>query len=303
MSCCTRTVDPECSRAKMTSKVQATRQLLQKNEAQIVEDWVATQRAAPTMRSDLVQEPELREHSSRFVALFRSALELEEGSDAAARGFTPVREFLSELSAKRGRQGFTASETATFVFSFKQPLFNGLQQALANDPKALAQEMWEMSMLLDKLGLFTTEVHQKTREEVIRRQQQELVELSTPVIKIWDGVLALPLIGTLDSNRTQLVMEALLQRIVDTGSLVAIIDITGVPTVDTLTAQHLIKTVTATRLLGAECIISGISPAIAQMLVQLGVNLGDVPTKATLAAALGVALKRTGRSVVKDARA
>jgi rsbT co-antagonist protein RsbR len=153
--------------------------------------------------------------------------------------------------------------------------------------------------MLDQLGLYTTEAYQKTRDEVIMRQQEEMLELSTPVVKLWDGILALPMIGTLDSSRTQIVMESLLQKIMETGSEIAIIDITGVPTVDTLVAQHLIKTVTAARLMGAECIISGIRPQIAATIVHLGVDLAGIATKATLADAFILALQRTGKSVSK----
>lgn len=162
-------------------------------------------------------------------------------------------------------------------------------------------ELWEITVLVDKLGLFTAERALLGREEIIKRQQAELLELSTPVVKLWDGILALPLIGTLDSSRTQVVMESLLQAIVDTGSSVAIIDITGVPTVDTLVAQHLMKTVAAARLMGAECVISGIRPAIAQSMVHLGVSFTDIVTKATLADAIRHAFARTGVSVGRAA--
>ncbi len=197
--------------------------------------------------------------------------------------------------ARRGRRPASRpAETATFVFSLKQPLFDRLRNEMKSDADALAEELWGASVLIDKLGLLTTEVYQKSREDVIARQQRELLELSTPVVELWDDVLALPLVGTLDSARTQIVMETLLQKIVDTGASIAIIDITGVPTVDTLVAQHLLKTVAATRLMGADCIISGIRPQIAQTIVHLGVDLGEVITKATLADAFRVALKRTG---------
>lgn len=186
-----------------------------------------------------------------------------------------------------------------FVFSFKQPLFNRLRRELADDPTSLMENTWQATTLLDRLGLLTMEAYQKNREEVIVRQQEELLELSTPVVKLWEGILALPLIGTLDSARTQVVMESLLQKIVETGSEIAIIDITGVPTVDTLTAQHLLKTVTAARLMGADCIISGIRPQIAQTIVYLGVDLADIVTKASLADAFLMALKRLGFSLVR----
>jgi rsbT co-antagonist protein RsbR len=210
-----------------------------------------------------------------------------------------VRDILQRVSFTRAQQGFTPSETATFVLSLKKPLFEALRAAAGGDANFLAAETWNATELLDRLALFTTEIYMKAREELIARQSQDMLELSTPVVKLWDGVLALPMIGTLDSSRTQIVMENLLQRIVETGADVAILDITGVPTVDTLTAQHLIKTVTAARLMGAECIISGIRPQIAQTIVHLGVDLGDIVTKATLADAFKLALSRRGMVLAK----
>jgi rsbT co-antagonist protein RsbR len=205
-----------------------------------------------------------------------------------------VRDMLGNLSRSRALQGFSPAETAGFVFSLKRPLFAQIRKTWKDDPETLASETWYATELLDTMGLYTTEIFQKSREDVIRRQQEELLELSTPVVKLWDGVLALPIIGTLDSARTQVVMESLLQAIVETNSRVAIIDITGVPTVDTVVAQHLLKTVTAARLMGADCIISGVRPQIAQTIVHLGINLQDVTTKASLAAAFKVALEKLG---------
>ncbi|MGH7342110.1 MAG: STAS domain-containing protein, partial [Candidatus Rokuibacteriota bacterium] len=224
-----------------------------------------------------------------------------DGADGPA--WRPVHEHLAAISSSRARQGFTPSETATFVFSLKEPLFERLRQDVGASAGALADEMLRASRLLDKLGLYTMEVYQKGREEVIARQQREMLELSTPVVQLWEGILGLPLIGTLDSARTQVVMESLLQRIVETGAQIAIIDITGVPTVDTLVAQHLLKTVAAARLMGADCIISGIRPQIAQTIVHLGVDLDSVATKATLADAIALALKRTGLGVVRTSAA
>jgi rsbT co-antagonist protein RsbR len=207
-----------------------------------------------------------------------------------------VRDFLSKLSTSRAKLGFTPSQTARFVFSLKSPLFNRLFQELGS-ADGIADEISTATTILDNLGLWTTEVYQKSREEVVQRQQLEMMELSTPVVKLWDGVLALPLIGTLDSGRTQVATESLLQAIVETESEYAILDITGVPTVDTLVSQHLLKTVAAVRLMGADCIISGIRPQIAQTIVQLGVDLSQVTTRGTLADAFALALKRTGRSI------
>ena len=210
-----------------------------------------------------------------------------------------MRQFLERLSASRALLGHDSHQTANFIFALKGPLFALLQRHYRDQPEAQAQQLLDVSELLDNLGLHTIRTYQKSREAVIKRQQEELLELSTPVVKLWDGILALPMIGTLDSRRTQVVMESLLQRIVDTGSEIAIIDITGVPTVDTLVAQHLLKTVTAIRLMGADCIISGIRPQIAQTIVHLGLDLQGVVTKANLADALKLALSRQGISLDK----
>jgi rsbT co-antagonist protein RsbR len=278
------------------------RDLISKDEAGILGEWLALQLAAVTLRRDLMSDTELRDQSRRFLTAVRSALEVGDGSvDPEREEWEEVRALLSDVSRSRARQGYSPSETATFVFSLKQPLFTRLRASAGRDPERLAVGLWEVTELVDKLGLYTTEAFQKGREDVITSQQQELLELSTPVVTLWDGVLALPLIGTLDSARTQVVMESLLGKIVETGSGIAIIDITGVPTVDTLVAQHLLKTVAAARLMGAECIISGIRPQIAQTIVHLGVELNDVVTKATLADALAVALDRLGLTVVPKA--
>ncbi len=266
--------------------------LLQRDESAILNDWIASQMNASTMRPDLIKEAELRQQSRQFLATLRAAVASgAEGSRTAE--WTEVQDFLSELSRTRAHQGFRPAETATFVMSLKQPLFRRLQ-AEAKDPAELGEALWNTTTVLDRLALHTTEVHQKSRDETIARQQRELLELSTPVVQLWDQILALPLVGTLDSERTQIVMETLLHRIVESGAAVAILDITGVPTVDTLVAQHLMKTVAATRLMGADCIISGIRPQIAQTIVHLGVDLSAVMTKATLADAFAAALDKVG---------
>jgi rsbT co-antagonist protein RsbR len=269
--------------------------LLTKHEGPILERWVEEQLATIGHRRGLMSEVEVREQSREFLALVRQAAQSGE-TDIEAASWTSVREFLGRISSSRAVQGFSPSETATFVFSLKQPVFEQLRRD-GESTDGLLDEIWRINRLIDRLGLYTTEVYQKGREQVILRQQEEMLELSTPVVKLWDGVLALPMIGTLDSARTQVVMEALLQRIVETGASVAIIDITGVPTVDTLVAQHLLKTITAARLMGADCIISGIRPQIASTIVHLGVDLSDVITKATLADAFGLALERVGLAV------
>ena len=274
-------------------------EILDKHERDLLVSWVGHQLKAPTRRRDLIQEGDLREQSREFLRRVREAAAKSGVEDVDTPAWEPVRELLRTLSVERARQGFTPSETAEFVFSLKEPLFARLRQDLGMDVTGLAEETWAANVLLDRLGLFTTELHQKGREELIARQNEAMLELSTPVVELWDGILALPLIGTLDSARTQVVMENLLQRIVETGATIAIIDITGVPTVDTLVAQHLLKTVAAARLMGADCIISGIRPQIAQTIVHLGVELHSVITKATLADAFSVALQRSGLAVVR----
>jgi len=271
--------------------------IIEENSAALLADWVAAQSAVLSARGSLSAN-ELRSQSREFIALLQKAA-ASNPADVDGSGWDDVRGFLGELSRSRAIQGFSPTETATFVFSLKQPLFARLSEAAGSDADALARDIWSATLMLDALGLYTTEVYQKGREELIGRQQRDLLELSTPVVKLWDGILALPMVGTLDSSRTQIAMESLLQRIVETGSDVAIVDITGVPTVDTLTAQHLLKTVNAVHLMGAECIISGIRPQIAQTIVQLGIDLAGVVTKASLADAFRTALQRTGRSPVR----
>jgi len=286
----------------MTMKDYAARisQLIQEHQADIGAEWIA-QLEALIVRGTSSSKEQLRSHCQQFLAAFASATRSGELDNIDHRSWDEVRDLLAEISSTRAKAGSTPSETATFVFSLKQPLFGQLRQGFEGDAEAVAAASWTVSTLLDKLGLYTIEVFQKTKDQIIVRQQQELLELSTPVVKLWNGILALPLIGTLDSARTQVVMENILQKIVDTGAIIAIIDITGVPTVDTLVAQHLMKTIAAARLMGADCIISGIRPQIAQTIVHLGVNLEDVITKATLADAFLVALERTGTAVVQKA--
>jgi rsbT co-antagonist protein RsbR len=280
-------------------------QIIQDHQADILAEWIA-QLEAMTLRSNVVSREQLRAHSQQFLAAFANAVRGGELANIEHRSWDEVRDLLAEISATRAKGGSTPSETATFVFSLKQPVFAHLRSGFTGESDALADALadasWTLNILLDKLGLFTIESFQRTRDQIIVRQQQELLELSTPVVKLWDGILALPLIGTLDSARTQVVMENILQKIVDTGASIAIIDITGVPTVDTLVAQHLMKTIAAARLMGADCIISGIRPQIAQTIVHLGVNLEDVVTKATLADAFLVALERTGAVIRPHAK-
>lgn len=262
---------------------------------QLLEGWLVG--LASRLRRDKSTSADFRAQAEQFLPLLAATLEQTNSIDIDEPGWTELRQLLAEVSQLRVRQGFTPIETANFVFALKEPLFDHLRKTLGDNPVQVGEEIATTSTLFDKLGLYTIEVYQKAREQIILRQQQELLELSTPVVQLWHNVLALPLIGTLDSARTQVVMENLLQKIVDTGALIAIIDITGVPTVDTLVAQHLLKTIAAARLMGADCIISGIRPQIAQTIVHLGVNLEDVITKATLADAFVIALKRTGSTI------
>ena len=277
-------------------------EVLQKHEVKTLAAWLKSQKASGAYRPDLIREAELEQQSREFLGTLLETLQKAETDDVASAEWTDVRDYLTGVSHSRAQQGFSPSETATFVFSLKEPLF-GLVRGELKEGVAVADAMGLVSQLMDKLGLHTTEIYQKTREEVIIRQQRELLELSTPVVQLWDDILALPLVGTLDSARAQVVMETLLQKIVETEAAIAIIDITGVPTVDTLVAQHLLKTIAATRLMGADAILSGIRPQIAQTIVHLGVDLGEVVTKATLADAFAVALKRTGAKITKGGAA
>jgi rsbT co-antagonist protein RsbR len=280
----------------MTKEHDAILAALTEDETRFTQEWLAELRTVdPGARR--TQEAE----ASALLRPLREALsagaDLAAGDGASWRG---VNEALDALSGSRAAQGQTAGDTSAFVLALKKPMFNALQRRLAGDGALLFSALWSASVLVDRLAQRTVDAYQRSREEIIRRQQQELLELSTPVIKLWEGVLAVPMIGTLDSNRTQIVMETLLQQIVETESGLAIIDITGVPTVDTLVAQHLLKTVSAIRLMGADCIISGIRPQIAQTIVHLGIDLQGITSKATLADALSVALQRTGFRIVRE---
>ena len=289
----------------MTTAVSAVgfSEFLRRHRDELLSEWSRELLSALSRQKELIRDAELKSQCAEFLEQLIRCTESGESTNVHGSAWAGLRDFLGRISSSRAIQGFSPSETATFVFSFKRPLLPLLRKEFGRDPESLYREVLTATLLLDELGLYTTEVFQKSREDVITRQQRELLELSTPVVKLFDGVLALPLIGTLDSARTQILMESLLKEIVDTGSEVAILDITGVPTVDTVVAQHLIKTVTAARLMGAECIISGIRPQIAQTIVHLGINLMDVITKPTLADAFEIALRRMGLSVAEAAPA
>ncbi len=273
--------------------------VLKKSGKEIQANWSKDLAATQASSKGRISAGELEQQATEFIKLLTVASEHARSGDISAPEFKQIREFLEGVSRSRVAQGFSSDETASFIFSLKKPLFAALRVDAGKDADALADQVWRATELLDALGLHTIKTYQKSREEVINRQQREMLELSTPVVKLWEGILALPMIGTLDSARTQVVMENLLQKVVETGAQIAILDITGVPTVDTLVAQHLLKTVTALRLMGAEAIISGVRPQIAQTIVHLGVDLQGVTTKANLADALALALKRTGSTSLK----
>ena len=282
------------------SKISAIFSLISTHYDTLLSKWLEYQRRDGTLGTSGTSrelDAQTADHSRRFLAEFQTGERQGDTADLDLSQWPGMQGLLEEVSAARVADGFSPSQTASFVFSLKEPLFNILRQEFGRDANRLSDEILLVSALLDKLGLYTFEAHQRSREEVIGRQQQELLELSTPVVELWKGILALPLIGTLDSARTQIVMENLLERIVEAEAEIAIIDITGVPTVDTLVAQHLIKTVSAARLMGADCIISGIRPQIAQTMVHLGVEL-NVVSKATIADALALALRRMGRGIM-----
>ncbi|WP_440133666.1 STAS domain-containing protein [Chitinophaga sancti] len=263
-----------------------TAKLLQKKQKRILENWMTSQLSNISLREDLMSNDDLREQSAEFLDTLLKVLNEKNLSNVESSEFEPVHELLAGISLSRAKQGFTPAETGVYIFSLKEALLASLQADIKDDPFALVDAVIKISKLMDYLCVIAFETFIKGREEVILRQTDEIAEISTPVIRVWDGILALPIIGTLDSSRTQVVMENLLQEIVISGSTIAILDISGVAAVDSLVAQHLIKTVAATRLMGAECIISGIRPEIAQTVVHLGIDLSNIVTKATLASAL-----------------
>jgi rsbT co-antagonist protein RsbR len=284
----------------MSDKQSIVLTLIEKHQSQLLADWLSCLTRGSGSGTDPNRDTDRAGQAKRFLDQLRLGAQNASLDDISTPGWAPLRELIEDMSRARVAQGFSTGETATFVLSFKEPLFELLRRGIPNDADSLAREIWQATRLLDQFALYTVECYQKTREELIGRQQQELLELSTPVVQLWDGILALPLIGTLDSARTQIVMESLLERIVTSGAEIAIIDITGVPTVDTLVAQHLIKTISAARLMGADCILSGIRPQIAQTIVHLGLEL-NVISKATMADALRLALQRTRKVIVDRA--
>ena len=278
-----------------------TSQLLQKKKKQIFETWMEQQLKNDALREDLMSNEDLRSQSDELLVAVIDAMKSDGNFNINSPDFDKVNEIISGISISRAKQGFSPRETGLYIFSMKEAFIEALDKELRDDPETLYKEMTKINKLIDSLSVLTFETFIKGREEVILRQTSEITEISTPVIRVWEGIVALPIIGTLDSARTQVVMESLLQEIVSTESSVAILDISGVPAVDSLVAQHLIKTVSATRLMGAECIISGIRPEIAQTIVHLGIDLSEIVTKSTLASALRYAFSMTRLEVIRKA--
>lgn len=276
--------------------------ILKNKRKVLLESWMKNQLGNDGLREDLVSNEDLRVTSEELVSALLQSLSQENLNKPGDSSFEPVLDILAGISMERAKQGFSPRETGLFVMSLKEALLELLQKESADDPKALYEESLKLGRIMDHFAINSFEVFIKGREEVILRQTDEMAEISTPVIRIWEGILALPIIGTLDSSRTQVIMEALLNEIVATGSSITILDISGVPAVDSLVAQHLIKTVSATRLMGAECIISGIRPEIAQTIVHLGINLSDIITKASLASALQYAFQVLNLQVKRNAQ-
>ena len=272
---------------EQTAKRLAT--MLTEHRGDIVNRWMnKVRRSLQGRQTGAELERQTEELYGALVASLASGSASLDSPSAA-----DLRSILRGLSKTRARQGFTATETAISVFSLKDAISDVTSETAAKP------EIAELFGLVDRLGLYTFETYVNARESIIVEQSTQLLELSTPVVKLWDGVVAVPLIGTLDSARSQVVMERLLQALVETGSPYAILDITGVPAVDTQVAQHIMKTVVAAQLMGARCIISGIRPQIAQTIVSLGIEFGEIVTKATLADALQYALHEIGFDVVR----
>jgi rsbT co-antagonist protein RsbR len=275
-----------------------TVELLNNRRDEIVNLWIKDRLESGEFRDELITKKVLRSQSEQIIDMLARSIRESDGSEFDNPAYDEMRVFLNEISRARAVKGYTPLENATYILSLRNTLIPLLTEELAGDSEALVREMNYFTRLLDKVGLVMVENYIRSREEIIRQQREDMVELSTPVIKVWDKILTLPIIGTLDSRRAQLMTEALLQKLVETGSVIAILDITGVKTMDTLVANHLIKTVTAARLMGARCILTGVSPAIAQTMVQLGIDLSQITTRAQMADGIELALEMIGRKVV-----
>lgn len=272
--------------------------LLVKRHDEIINLWIKDRLESGEFRDELIPKKELRRQSQQIIDMLARSLKDSDGADFDSASFDEMRSFLNEISHARAVKGYTPLENATYILSLRNTLLPLLAEELEGNAEALVREMMSFTKLLDKMGLVMVENYIRSREEIIRQQREDMMELSTPVIKVWDKILTMPIIGTLDSRRAQMMMEALLQKVVENGSTIAILDITGVKTMDTLVANHLIKTVTAARLMGARCILTGVSPAIAQTMVQLGIDLTQITTRAQMADGIKLALEMVGRAVV-----
>ncbi len=272
--------------------------VLNNRDTELLNNWISARLNSGEFRDELISKKELQNQSRQLVEMLAKAIQDSGGRDFEDAAFGDLRTLLNDLSRERAVKGYTPSENATYILSLREAVLPLLAQELEGDAQTLISEMTYFTRLLDRMGLVMVENFINSREQVIHQQRADMMELSTPVIKVWDKILTLPIIGTLDSRRAQVMMEALLHKIVETGSTTAILDITGVRTMDTLVANHLIKTVTAARLMGARCILTGVSPAIAQTMVQLGIDLTQITTRAQMADGIKLALEMSGRAVV-----
>ena len=275
-----------------------TIRMLTERESEILEAWIENRINSPDFRETLISGEDLTADSQSFLRAFVTSIANSNVEEMRGKEFNAIRRLLLDISEARAAQAFSPSETAFYVFSLKETLLPFLRDEYRDNPEELLDELNKLSKALDKLGSFIFVSTIKNRERVIRQQQQDMLELSTPVVQIWDRIICLPLIGTLDSRRTQLMMERLLERIVRSRAEVAILDITGVPTVDTQVANYLIKTVNAVRLLGSTCIITGVGPSIAQTIVHLGIDLAGIITRNQLSDGIRMAFELTRQKVV-----
>lgn len=271
--------------------------ILEEKHEKLLSGWLQHQLDSDYLRLDLMDEAELRSDCVRLLEVLRPAFASQEPFDPDQEAWRPVTDFLREVSIRRDEVGFSPLESAYFILSIKEPLIAIVDQETSDEVRAV--ELWGVSEVFDGLAFYTTEVYRTRREETIQQQREEMEELSTPVVELWNGILAMPLIGTLDTYRGQMVSEALLGAIAESGAEMAILDLTGVPAIDTRMAQHLIRAVAAARLMGTECILSGIRPQIAQTIVHLQIHMGNIRTTATLSGALRQAFRQRGLKVVE----
>ncbi|MEA2086906.1 MAG: STAS domain-containing protein [Candidatus Caldatribacteriota bacterium] len=285
--------------SKVIAEQLQTPRMLKKREKEVLKVWMEKQLSSPTLRLDLLSKEDLEKESEEFLNVFTAAISSGEVEDIDAPQFRPITRHLQDLSKSRALLGFNPSETAVYIFSLKDTLLEFIQKEYQGQPEIINREMIIINQLLDKLGMITFETYAQGREELITRQKDAFLEMATPLMVIWKNILLLPLVGTLDSQRAQLVMEMGLKKISETESKVVILDILGVPAVDTAVANHIIKITKATKLMGCDCILSGMSPDVAQSITQLGVDIGDLITRTTLKDALEYAFRLQGVEVAE----